>query len=91
MTRLMLCDYDKPHRCPGWSGSGWSYNKRDSCDDVLPDGVRRWRRYADASGYGPGWQWMIRRTNCCDTLVLPYVLRWLHWRTYYYKIGRFIR
>lgn len=85
----MQCDYNKPHRCPGWSGAGWKMNRRNNCYDLLGPGEHRWRKYGDNSGYGPGWQWMFRSTNCCNTLVLPYVLRWLNWRTYYYKIKRF--
>lgn len=81
--KIFECDYNKPHRCPGWSGSGWIVNtKRSTCDGETPEGVRRWRWHPEESGYGPLWNWRIRRTNCCDAVVLPHVLRWLNWRTY---------
>lgn len=78
--RVAQSDYDKSWRCPGWSGSGWTHNKRNWCDGNLPEGVSRWR--GGARYYGFGWTLRFQRTNCCNTLVLPYALVWLNWRTW---------
>lgn len=72
--KLALCDYDKPHRCPGWSGAGWKYNKKDWCDDTIPDGMTRW---GTPTLYDKKlWYARINKTNCCGTYVLPHFLIW---------------
>lgn len=76
--RLMRANYDKPHRCPGWSGPGWGGIKNDVCE-----GTTSIRDRYD----GPFWQWKLRRHDECGTVTLPYVLRWLEWETYWLKVG----
>lgn len=78
---ISLPDFDKGHRCPGWSGEGWKFNKVNWCNDELAPGERRWaltvRRGARRSDVEdavdlPGfYAWRVRRTNCCNTIVLP--------------------
>lgn len=83
--RISLPDFDKGHRCPGWSGEGMRFNKTNWCSDELAPGQRRWaltvRRSAvaregvsDATELPGFFSWRIRRTNCCDTIVLPQFL-----------------
>ncbi|SDH38193.1 hypothetical protein [Microbacterium sp. 77mftsu3.1] len=103
--RISLPDFNKGYRCPGWSGEGMKFNKANWCDDNLPDGQRRWaltvRRGAtpidgidDASDLPGFWSWRLRRTNCCDTIVLPQVLymftpgAWVWWDRAFYVEGR---
>lgn len=77
--RISRADYDKSFRCPGWSGSGLTWNAKNWCDDPeLPGGVRRWpqARY-DARR---SMLWRIDKTNCCNTIVLPIALRVFEWR-----------
>lgn len=76
--RIAQSDYDKSGRCPGSSGSGWTWNKKDWC--TSPEGVERWK--GGPSNYGLYWSLKFRRTNCCNTLVLPYAFVWLNWRTW---------
>lgn len=82
---ISLPDFDKGHRCPGWSGEGWRHNKVDWCDARLPEGVDRWSvvvrtgarppRGVDRAYELPGfYSWRVRRTNCCNTVVLPQFL-----------------
>lgn len=87
--KIAQSDYDKPHRCPGWSGSGWTYNKRDWCDDPqMPEGWSRWGRDMPNSIYGTRlWFLRVHRTACCGTYVLPYSLVWLNWRTWTNGVG----
>jgi hypothetical protein len=78
VTRIAECDYDKPARCPGWSGAGWTFNKRDWCDGAISP---RWVNERDRDFAGLWWL-RIRKTNCCGTYVLPHVFVWLNWRTW---------
>ena len=93
---ISLPDFNKGHRCPGWSGEGMRTNRVDWCNNELPPGIRRWsltlRRGAmprngvlyaeDLPGF---YSWRVRRTNCCDTIVLPQFLylltpgAWVYW------------
>lgn len=60
--------YDKPWRCPGWAGGGWSWAEPQRCDGgslgihikELP--LRNWR---------------FGRCGTCDVLVIPLVTRWV--------------
>lgn len=82
---IALPDFDKGHRCPGWSGEGMRANKVNWCDDERPAGVQRWaltvrKNAAPPSGVEnwvdlPGfYSWRVRRTNCCNTIVMPQFL-----------------
>lgn len=68
---ILRTDYDKPHRCPAWSGPGYSYTDSSTCDGGLID-----RFYAKK-----WWAFRIHRHDC-GALILPDVLRWLEWRTW---------
>jgi hypothetical protein len=78
MSRIARCDYNKPHRCPGWSGAGWTFNRHDWCDGVAS---RRWLHDRDRDYQGLWWL-RVRKTACCGTYVLPHILVWLDWRTW---------
>lgn len=67
--RLARCNYDKPHRCPASSGTEWGSRGSGRCDDVLPDGVRRWKMYGDNSVYGRGWWYAGNRARNLMTSV----------------------
>lgn len=60
-------NYDKRHRCPGWSGGGWVSARYDQCDNgyIKIDYDSRW------------WPWRFHRCTRCTVLVLPDVVRWL--------------
>ena len=80
-----LPDFNKGHRCPGWSGEGMRYNKVNWCNDELAPGVQRWsltlrrgvpapmgiEHASDLPGF---YSWRVRRTNCCNTVVMPQFL-----------------
>lgn len=70
--RVMRKNYDKPHQCPAWSGPGYVYKGDLGCPGRSIHGLY----------YGKLWQWKCHRHAPCGTLTLPYVLRWLDWRTY---------
>ena len=84
---ISLPDFDKGHRCPGWSGEGWKYNPVDWCDGALPHDTSRWaltvregarppvgvQHATDLPGF---FSWRLRRTVCCNTLVLPQLTYW---------------
>lgn len=84
---ISLPDFDKGARCPGWSGAGWKFNRENWCADLLPDGVPRWALTVRQSAAAPAgvafacdlpgfFSWRLRRTNCCNTIVLPQLLWW---------------
>lgn len=91
-----LPDFDKGHRCPGWSGEGMRHNKVDWCNDELAPGQPRWALTVRSGARPPAgvqhssdlpgfYSWRIRRTNCCNTIVLPQFLylltpgAWVWW------------
>lgn len=53
--------YDKPHRCPGWAGGGWTYARTDRC----AGGRVSWPH---------GLYWWPGRCETCGMIVLPYVV-----------------
>jgi hypothetical protein len=85
---ISLPDFDKGARCPGWSGEGWKFNDVDWCDGVLPPSAQRWAltvrenprrrpRVTHATELRGFFSWRLRRTNCCNTIVLPQATFWL--------------
>ena len=84
---ISLPDFDKGARCPGWSGEGMKRNKTNWCD--APTGVPRWALTVRSSATPPAgiadaydlpgfYRWRLRRTNCCNTIVMPQILWRLH-------------
>lgn len=80
-----LPDFDKGHRCPGNSGEGMRGNQVDWCNDQREPGVQRWaltvrrgaapppgvENWVDLRGF---YSWRVRRTQCCNTIVMPQLL-----------------
>lgn len=71
-------NYDKPHRCPGWSGVGWLSNKHNWCD-----GAKR----SFPRGYNYAW-YAFNRSACCNTLILPLAVKWFDWRTWKWEFTK---
>jgi len=69
--------YDKVRRCPGWAGGGTRYAKRDRCDN----GSLPWEMFEKRL-----WKWRFNRCTTCGVFVLPYMVRWLDWRFWGWKL-----
>ncbi len=87
--RLSRLCYDKPHRCPGWSGGGTKGAKEYRCDNGsirtkdLSIGEEDGRRVVYGQHPCEG-QWRFGRCSNCDVITWPYITRWLdpgwwHW------------
>ncbi len=83
--RLSRPDYDKPHRCPGWSGPGWNLAgagwwkvsaRTDRCDDGSIRTLTR-NDHPGRFGYPGEHRWRFGRCNKCDIVTWPVVTRWL--------------
>lgn len=59
--------YDKPHRCPGWTGGGERYARVNRC----PAGGRIPIDYERR-----GWQLRFHRCPDCRVIVLPWLVCW---------------
>jgi hypothetical protein len=78
-VRLSRHCYDKPHRCPGWAGGGWTWAKVRRCDAgrIDIDHTSHWTR-----------NWRFHRCDTCGVVCWPIVLQqldptyWLHWHFY---------
>lgn len=70
---VMRANYDKLHRCPGWSGGGW-----DGIDVPVCAGK------TSAAGIYERRLWAVRPYTHeeCGTLILPSALRWFEPQTY---------
>lgn len=88
MTRIVRKDYDKPNRCPAWSGPGMNFTYpwekslpgcRNGSSGYYLDGAER--GYARAG-------WRVHRCRECGTRTWPYALRWLD---PFYVIGKLTR
>lgn len=75
--------YDKPYRCPGWSGGGDLFAKRVRCQNKTGSMVNMYDKRL--------WQWRFNRHPECGVVVLPYVVRWLDWRWWKYVLMRAVR
>lgn len=73
--------YDKMHRCPGWAGGGMQYALEYHCNNGHLYDPKRENIYE-----GFWWQWRFNRCDSCDVLVLPYVVRFLDWRWWSYRL-----
>jgi hypothetical protein len=65
--------YNKPWRCPGWAGGGWSTptRKRDIC---LHGGSFAGMWGSDRDRW---YLWRWHKCSMCGTVAIPYVTRWL--------------
>ena len=63
---VMMPNYDKPWRCPDWSGPRW----KGGTGDCPGGSTARW--------WGePGAEWRVHTCPECGTRILPYALRLL--------------
>lgn len=76
LTNVRRHNYDKPWRCPGWSGGGLSTPRpsRDICNGG-----------SFAPHWGKGCGWHFHACPECGTVAIPHVTRWLD-PTYYWYI-----
>lgn len=87
--RVMRRNYDKPHRCPGWSGPAFKAGRiegidADKCGYLGP---RRLVEARTRNGPAPWMSYGLVQCPGCKTWVLPYWARWidlpyLAWRAY---------
>lgn len=87
--RLSRHCYDKPRRCPGWAGGGFSYAEVQTCDNgsiqLLDDHtgslfITRIKR-----------NWSFHRCDTCDVVCWPIVVRWLDYRWWQWWLTRNVR
>lgn len=79
--RFSRSNYDKAHRCPGWSGGGWISAEQRRCPSgYITYGITRaemehiidghwWAKYPRAYHFG--------QCTMCDVVVWPLFTRWL--------------
>ena len=79
--------YDKPHRCPGWAGGGWTYGGVQHCHDgSITFGMTReecatlWQRYdtdpaAERELARQPRLFALGQCTDCDVVVLPFWTR----------------
>lgn len=84
MSKFMLPNYDKPWRCPGWSGPGWKGGKGE-----CPGG-------STAASWGSDRDhWKTFQCPECGTVSLPYKLRLIDpaywWGRYDWKVRLWFR
>lgn len=84
----LLPDFDKPRRCPAWSGPGFVYRSNPTgCKNgsvwVVPP-TEEDRRDADLwdAHVREVWDKPFRFGRCveCGVTTFPYAIRWLNWR-----------
>jgi hypothetical protein len=75
-------NYDKPWRCPGWSGGGWRYAGRLRCPNGSLDIYNRPLR-KEARDH-----WRLSRCSKCDVRAIPYVTRWLDPTYLWFRLKR---
>lgn len=78
---VLLPDFNKPHRCPGWSGPGFVTGEK--YDTGCPGGHIHVYGVADEHGVYPYvWDlpWRFGLCDECGVRTFPYALRWLNWR-----------
>lgn len=78
--RILRANYDKPHRCPAWSGPGWAGCKKDTCGVTYTGSIRGFYDHRF-------WQFRVNRHEC-GAIVLPVALKWLEPRTWWIHTSR---
>jgi hypothetical protein len=68
-VRISRPSYDKPWRCPGASGGGWSTPRVQRCDG---GSLAKTRAYS-----GRFSTFRFARCPKCGVIVLPYGVRWI--------------
>lgn len=67
--KIMRSNYDKPHRCPDWSGPAMKNGTGD-----CPGGSLSVQMYGK-DGKRKGAFWRFHKCTKCGTIVLPFILR----------------
>jgi hypothetical protein len=79
--------WNKPHRCPGWTGGGYKYPKNSRCDNGRISTKPRIIRIGNFEPYEtdhPGSNsWRIGKCNKCNVVTIPWALRYLDPRYYF--------
>lgn len=79
--RIMRRNYDKPHRCPGWSGPAFKWKQIRGVNEFTCGylGPREWSEEAGHAQDGPDpWNsYGLVRCPGCKTWVLPHWARFL--------------
>lgn len=93
--RVMRRNYDKPHRCPGWSGPAFKADRIDGIDSsrcayLGPNGDPN-RKGRTSNGPETWNSWGLVRCPGCRTWVLPYWMRWIDPSYLAWKIKRAIK
>ena len=91
--RVMRRNYDKPHRCPGWSGPAMKAGRidgidADRCGYLAP---RRLTEFHVRNGPDAWNSYGLVRCPGCKTWVLPYWMRWADPSYLSWKIRRAIK
>lgn len=101
---IALPHFRAGYRCPGWAGEGWEESNGGWCFGPGPGGSAQWAFTvlpessapvgADHPFELPGFlTWRLRRTLCCDTIVLPqwtmYIIprSWVTWEEGALRLG----
>lgn len=91
--RVMRRNYDKPHRCPGWSGPAFKAQTLWGIDPELCAylGPRRLVEARVRNGPEAWHSYGLVRCPGCKTWVLPYWMRWTDPSYLVWKISRRIK
>jgi len=68
--KIMRVNYDKPHRCPTWSGPGWSGGKGECAGGSF---ARVFHEEEYHQRKRP--EWRFHTCESCGVVVLPEVLK----------------
>lgn len=69
--RVMRANYDKPHRCPTWSGPALVWSNTDAQCESGSIQMGYEKRF---------WSFKVNRCGKCGVYVLPVILHWFDWR-----------
>lgn len=74
--RVMRKNYDKPNRCPSWSGPAWKGETRTECEGGSTG------YYLDNCN-----EWNFHRCKKCGVWTLPFSTRWVDpaWVVWYVR------